>query len=77
MMKESKWIGWWVHVERVGQTTDTYVASWESLKELRCLEDLGVYGRKILKLIMKLPCGVVCKLDLSGSIKGIVSSSCE
>jgi len=59
------------------QTTDPYEASWESLKELHCLEDLGVYGRKILKLIMKLPCDVVCKLDFSGSKKGIVSSSCE
>jgi hypothetical protein len=41
------------------------------------LEDLGVYGRKILKLIMKLPCDVVCKLDLSGSKKGTLLSSCE
>jgi hypothetical protein len=41
------------------------------------LEDLGVHGRKILKLIMKLPYDVVCKLDFSGSKKLIVSSSCE
>jgi len=30
-------------MERVGQTTEPYEASWESLKELHCLEDLGVY----------------------------------
>jgi hypothetical protein len=33
------------------------------------LEDLGVYGREILILIMKLPCDVVCKLDFSGPKK--------
>jgi len=32
MAKKSKWMGWRVHVERVGQTTDPYKASWESLE---------------------------------------------
>jgi hypothetical protein len=32
MAKKSKWMGWQVHVERVGQTTDPYKAFWESLE---------------------------------------------
>jgi hypothetical protein len=56
-------------VARVEQTTDPYEASCEILQELHCLEDQGVYGRKILKLVMKIQCDVVCKLDLSDSKK--------
>jgi hypothetical protein len=77
MMIESKCIGWWVYVARVGQTTDPYEASCEVLKELHCLEDRRVYERKILKLDMKIQYDIVCKLDLSDSKKGIVSRSCE
>jgi len=67
---------WPGHVAHIGESRDTYSFWRDNLRKTAPLEDLGVYGRIILKWVLKKKVGGP-RLDLSVSEEGQVVVFCE